>query len=73
MEKALFDWDGFDQIDTFVFLFMDCVPKVQLGPFVAGQMVNSISIDFEKGEIHIYDGKEEPSWSGKVGLVLVPA
>lgn len=53
MEKELFDWDNWDQLDTGCFQFYPCTLKVDIGNQEAGAIIPVITINIEKGFIQL--------------------
>lgn len=51
MEKQWFEWREWDQLDAFIVLFMDCTLIADVGPYKAGQMFDSITMNYEDGTI----------------------
>ena len=49
MEKQVFDWEDYDEVDTAVFNFYDCTLKAQIGKYVVGSIFSSICVNFDEG------------------------
>lgn len=74
MEKQLFDWDGWDDLGTASFQFYNAVLKVPMGEFSIGDKFDTVSVDFQTGEISLYRVGENPVFRGKLKLsLLTPA
>jgi hypothetical protein len=70
MEKQLFDWNGWDIQDTMAFTFYNCVLKVDIGPYKAGEVVKSVDLDYGEGQLHIYDDDGNTVYECKLTLKL---
>lgn len=53
LDSKLFDWKGWDQLDTMSFIFYNCVLIEDIGSFKKGEKFSSISIDYEKSLIAV--------------------
>lgn len=58
MENQLFEWKGWDEIDTMAFYFYDCTLKKQVGKFKAGNHFDSIAMMYDKAIIQLERGGE---------------
>lgn len=54
MEKQLFDWGSVDELGCGAYQFYNCVMKVACGPYVPGDEVPAIVIDFPKATIEFH-------------------
>lgn len=59
MEKELFDWKDWDEMDTLAVYFYECVFKKPIGKFKEGDLVDGIFMEFNKGYMTINNGDEE--------------
>lgn len=66
---SIFEDDGFEQIDDYIWEFHNCVLKRDMRPYSAGDTVPVILIDFEDMEIIGY--AEEEMFRYKVELCVV--
>lgn len=57
MERTLFDWCGWDELDPGVLQFTGCTLKVPIGTFAAGELVPVIVVSFEDGILQL-DNKD---------------
>lgn len=75
MESQIFTWDGgWGQHDTMGFIFHSVTLVVDVGPYKAGTKFKSASLDYygpEGGKIALYDGGEDPVFTGKLKLEVV--
>ena len=55
MEKKLFHWDGWDQMDTADFIFYNCKLNVDIGNFKKGTKFKSIIVSYENGTLILQD------------------
>lgn len=55
---TLFDWKNWDMVTDDILTFHRCELKVPIGPFKAGEVVETILIDFEHGYIQLYNDPE---------------
>ena len=69
MEKRLFDWLEWDDLDVGHFLFFDCTLKQDIGALKKGTLIDSISVNYQNGELVAYD--EEGSVITRVKLALI--
>lgn len=53
MERALFDWCGWDELDPGVMQFTGCTLEIPIGQFKAGELVPVIVIKSETGIIQL--------------------
>lgn len=70
MEKQIFDWEDWNNLDTAAFQFIDCTIKEDFGPLKKGETYQSISVDFENGFLEAFN-EEKPLI--KVNLKLTVA
>lgn len=68
MEQNIFSWKGWDQIDTTIFQFTDCVFKKDFGSIRAGEYFEGVLLDYETGTLTAQNGPNEIS----VKFDLVP-
>ena len=73
MEKQLFDWDGWDVIDTMCFAFYDVVLRQSLGDYEIGRTFGLANLDLSKGILELYTntGDREPAATFKLELKVV--
>lgn len=55
MEKQLFDWESYDQLDDTVFAFDNVTLKVPIGGFGVGSKFIQASINWETGVLEFYN------------------
>ena len=67
MESQLFDWDGWDILDTAAFIFYKVKLKQRIGEFEVGSLFSSANIDFQTGKLELY---EEDNVVGSYNLIL---
>jgi hypothetical protein len=53
MEKELFDWSNWAQLDIRYFVYYDCILKQAIGKYNKGDSISDIIIDYGKGELTI--------------------
>ncbi len=53
MERALFDWCNWDQLDIGILQFIGCTLKVPIGKFATGELVPVIVVNMERGNIQL--------------------
>lgn len=53
MEKQLFEWDGFDLVDTAIMQFYNCTLKRDIGTCKEGETVDSVVLDYSNGKWEI--------------------
>lgn len=58
MEKQLFDWKSWDDIDGMTLQFYDCTLKQKIGDFDVGTEIRTIVVDFERGLLDLYDNTQ---------------
>jgi hypothetical protein len=56
MERQLFYWDGWDDIETGVYQFYKVVLKTKVGSFEPGEKFDAAVVDYQKGILHLYRG-----------------
>lgn len=54
MQEQLFSSEGWDDCDTFSFIFYNVVLKVQIGDYPVGTKFSSANIEFEMGYVSFY-------------------
>lgn len=59
MERQLFDYDGYDMVSDMVFVFYDCVLKININDFKIGDRVSIANLDFESGTLELCDSSGE--------------
>ena len=59
MERELFDYDNWDNIDDFNKVFYGCVLKQDIGVYRAGEKFDSICVNYENGEMSFWIGDDE--------------
>jgi hypothetical protein len=70
MEKDLFDWCGWDDLDTAHFQFYGCTLKQPIFPAKKGALIPCISIDFETGNLQMLEKNGTLIAEHKVRMVL---
>ena len=55
MEKQLFNWIGWDQVDPMVFMFYNCTFNTDVGKYKKGDTASSVLMDYSQGIIQIFD------------------
>ena len=55
MEKQLFTWEDWDQCTDLFLSFINCVFVKDVGKYKAGDKVELIDMDFEKGCMYVYE------------------
>jgi len=70
MERTLFDWCGWDQLDIGVLQFTDCTLKVPVGRFNIGELVPVIVVSFEDGLIQLINSDGTPISEHNIRLVI---
>lgn len=55
MEKQLFDWKDWDEMDFLVVEFYNCTFNTDVGKYKKGDKVSSILMDYSNGTIKIYE------------------
>lgn len=51
METTLFDYEEYDLLDTLILQFYNCTLKVNIGRFEAGDEIDCIIMNYDKGKI----------------------
>ena len=69
MEKQLFDWISWDELDT-VEMFYEVTLKIDIGEYKAGTAFDYAAVDYEKGLLEFYDDGDEPIASFKLKLIV---
>ena len=59
MEKQLFNWIGWDQLDLMMFMFYDCTFNTDVGKYKKGDTASSILMDYSQGIIQIFDESDD--------------
>lgn len=54
MEKELFNWEEWEQIDTLIVSFDKCVLNKDCGSWKKGSMLDKILMDYEHGKMTFY-------------------
>ena len=71
MENQLFDWLEWDELDVGHFLFMNCTLKQDIGALEKGMLVDSISVNYQNGELIVFDREgNELTWV-QLALIVV--
>jgi hypothetical protein len=58
MEKHLFDWKDWDDLDAMEFAFTNCILKVDIGSHKAGDEIPCITMNYENGTMGLYFTEE---------------
>jgi hypothetical protein len=70
-EKAFCDeWAGWDDAGDFAMQFYDAKLNVDLGPYKAGDTVQTLILDLERNVIQIFERGDTPTFEGKLKVVL---
>jgi len=70
MEKELFNWSEYDSTDDNCFIFYKCILKQDIGKHKKGHLIETIMVDYEKGELVIQiDSSNEEKF--KMKLVIL--
>lgn len=73
MEKQIFTWVGFDQLDTMVFGFYDITLTVDLASLKKGTTLSHAVLNYEDGRIAIWQNSDEdPIYEGNLVLSVEP-
>ncbi len=72
IELQLFDWEGWDIIDTASFGFYNCETKTEIGDYPVGKFFTFIIMDYEKSVIELYEDEEceKVSFSGNLKITV---
>ena len=62
MEKQLFDWKEWSEVDVLVQQFYNCVLKQRIGAYPIGTYFDWIVVDYEKGTIQLCPYKHQENW-----------
>jgi len=54
MEKQLFDWEGWDDVDVACYQFYKVKLKVKIGNFEPNTEFDSAMVDYQKGLLCLY-------------------
>lgn len=55
MEKELFDCTGWDEVDVAAYVFYNAKFHKDFGPFKAGVLYGSVTVDYQNGFIEAYN------------------
>ena len=58
MEKQIFEYEGYDLVDDMCSIFYDCKLKIDFSSYKVGDEFSTISVDFEKGIMELYEDNE---------------
>ena len=64
------EFDGFEQVDDYVFQYYDCVLKKEIYPYKIGYTVPTIALDLENLQITGYDEDGEETFRRDIQIVL---
>lgn len=64
-------WESWDPIDTMDFQVYNAKLKVDIGPYKAGDVVETIAFIMSKSLIEIYDTKGNVKYFQSIALILV--
>lgn len=59
MEKQLFEYEDWDVVDTMLFSFYNVILVQQIGDFPIGSKFESACINYETGELTLYEKEIE--------------
>jgi hypothetical protein len=69
MEKRLFNWESWDDIDILDFQYHNCTLNIPIGPYAAGSRIDVIFLSYERGEMNFYkNGAKDPILKFKLQL-----
>lgn len=71
MERQLFTWVDWDEIDHMCFTFYNCTVVKPFGIFNVGDELDQVLIDFNTGSITVDSDASDPlkeAWQGKLVL-----
>lgn len=71
-EQQLFTWKDWDQMDTATFTFYDCTVVSPFGPYVVGDNLANIDVDYETSTIECYNEEDESVFKGRILISVVP-
>lgn len=72
MEKILFTWEEWDEVDTMTFVFFNVTLIRDLGAIKAGTHFDSAEMNYDKGKLELYEG-ENVAATFKLRLEVEPA
>lgn len=70
MEKEFFKWEDWDQVDTLALIFYGCTLIKQIGEYPPGYEADSITVDYERGCISIYNDDTNTRKKYKLNLSI---
>jgi len=71
MERRLFDWADFNDVDYGHLEFLDCTLKQDIGALKKGTYVESISINYFSGELVVFDSDGNSLAEVTLALIIV--
>lgn len=72
MERQLFSWKTWDELDFLTCTYSDCTVVKAFGPFVVGDKLSEVIIDSDNGTIVVHRPQQVP-WYGKLTLTVEAA
>ena len=73
MERQLFSWKTWVDLDFLTCAYSDCTVVKAFGPFAVGDKLSEVIVDFDTGHIDVSLGSEQEPWSGKLTLTVEAA
>ena len=71
-EQLMFTWEDWVRTGTAAFTFYDCTVVSPFGPYVVGDNLANIDIDYETGRIECYNEEDESVFKGRILISVVP-
>ena len=71
MERQLFTWVDWNELDHMCFTFYNCTVVKSFGIFNVGDVLHCVDIDYDAGTIMVHQNASEPfmkSWQGNLVL-----
>lgn len=71
MFDAIFEYNGWDQIDTMIFTFYECTIVIDIGQHKMGSNFDTICMDYQKGTLTLQrDTPTQQEWVYHIGLSI---
>jgi len=70
MERQLFEWENWDEVDVAFLQFYQCKLIVDIGPYKKGDMLSCIAINYQDGVLEVYSDDGEAIYRQKLILSL---
>jgi hypothetical protein len=58
MERQLFDWETWDEVEYGFNQYYNCTLKVPIGLLSRGDLVDAIAVDFNRGILEVYSDNQ---------------